>query len=251
MKNSYLLLGGAPKCGTSSLFNHLAEYDGINPSDPKETFYFLDDDHPLLRKNTNIHLHGVEGFSQFFSPGFGIRLEGTTHLLYQQQLFGEVEKLPGVKLVFVLREPARRLYSSFLYTKENLANFKQEVSFYQYASLLRSGKQKELENYVKKGASLYVLQRDLEYGEYNKYLYPWIKALGRENCYVLIFEELIADQAKEMAQLVNWLGLSNSPEPKQHFEKRNATVSIRNKRAHAYARKVSTYLPSGNWKKNR
>lgn len=39
----FVIIGGAPKTGTSSVFKYLSDHPDINPSKVKETGYFLDD----------------------------------------------------------------------------------------------------------------------------------------------------------------------------------------------------------------
>jgi hypothetical protein len=45
-----LVIAGAPKCGTSSLFYWLADHPQACGSTVKETFYLMDEEHPLRRK---------------------------------------------------------------------------------------------------------------------------------------------------------------------------------------------------------
>ena len=43
----FLIIGGASKAGTTSMFSYLAEHPQICASHAKETRFFLDSDYPL------------------------------------------------------------------------------------------------------------------------------------------------------------------------------------------------------------
>jgi hypothetical protein len=61
-----LIIGGAPKCGTSSLFQWLADHPEVCGSRVKEIFYLMDRDHPLLKAESNFHNHGLCGYESYF-----------------------------------------------------------------------------------------------------------------------------------------------------------------------------------------
>ncbi|MEO0628823.1 MAG: hypothetical protein AAFY91_17640, partial [Bacteroidota bacterium] len=151
----YLFIGGAPKCGTSSLFNQLASWPGMNPSQPKETFYFIDRENPLLNSRYNIHHSNVMGFRHFFPDEPGIKLEGTTHLLYQSNQNTNIQELGRVKIIFILRDPVQRLRSSFEYTENNLSRFKRKISFSDFAELLLDDRREEVKSLILGESSKY------------------------------------------------------------------------------------------------
>src|SRR5689334_10681741 len=80
-----LVIAGAPKCGTSSLYRWLADHPQAFGSAPKETFYLMDEGHPLLRKGSNFHTRGLAGYAEFFdgrNEEARVIFEATTHYLY-------------------------------------------------------------------------------------------------------------------------------------------------------------------------
>ena len=133
------IIGGAPKCGTSTLFTWLAAHPDVCGSTPKETFFLMDEGHPLLNR-VNVHASGLGAYGSFFKekPGAAHRLEGTTQYLYQTTPLSalvELEQPPHV--VFVVRRPGARVYSSFRYTANNLARLRRPLEFVDYVRLAK------------------------------------------------------------------------------------------------------------------
>ncbi len=61
-----VVIVGAPKCGTSSVFAWLADHTEVGSSHVKETFYLMDKGNPLLKPHSNFHEHGLEGYKAYF-----------------------------------------------------------------------------------------------------------------------------------------------------------------------------------------
>ena len=128
---------GAPKCGTSSLFRWITAHPQISrPENGKELFFFMDPGHPLI-KEPNVHTASADAYDSLF-PGISstCRLESTTHYLYQdtaRELLAQMEGQPLI--VVVLRDPVQCVWSSFQYTRNNLARMDPSLSFFQYVEL--------------------------------------------------------------------------------------------------------------------
>src|SRR5262249_17888741 len=121
-----LIIAGAPKCGTGSLFKWLSDHPQVCGSRVKETFYLMDRGHPLLKYDSNFYTHGLDGYKAYFTHCNNCRkiiVEATTHYIYQKtalEVLSCLETKP--QIIFVLRKPSSRVYSSYQYTKNNLAN---------------------------------------------------------------------------------------------------------------------------------
>jgi len=61
-----LFIVGAPKCGTSSLFDWLIQHPDVRGSSIKEPFFFTDTTHPLSRR-PNFANDGLDAFETFFN----------------------------------------------------------------------------------------------------------------------------------------------------------------------------------------
>ncbi|MGL6342534.1 MAG: sulfotransferase, partial [Waterburya sp.] len=66
MKLPNLIIAGAPKAGSSSLFHWIAAHPEVYGAPCKETFYFIDRDSSLFRPEANYNLHGLDLYESFF-----------------------------------------------------------------------------------------------------------------------------------------------------------------------------------------
>ncbi|HEY0377644.1 MAG TPA: sulfotransferase domain-containing protein [Pyrinomonadaceae bacterium] len=244
-----LVIAGAPKCGTSSLYKWLADHPEACGSAVKETFYLMDEGHPLLRKDSNFHRHGLAGYRAHFGgngsqPG-RIRFEATTHYLYQRTALEVLSVLPEPpQIVFVLRKPSERVYSSFQYSKNNLANVRRDLSFSRFVDEVRRDPDSRLlDEYA--GASAYVLKNDIRYSRYVEYLPAWVARFGGGRVHVLLFEELKRDARAFMQDLARRVRIDPAFYDAYDFPVKNETVSIRHTPLHRRVRKLNGLVPRG------
>ena len=244
-----LIIGGAPKCGTSSLFSWLADHPQVCGSSVKEPFFLMDKGNPMLRKECNVHSHGLDAYSSFFR-GCGderIVVEATTHYLYQKTALDLLPRLPSEpKVVFLLRKPSERIYSSFAYSKER-GNVRRDVSFTDFLRLA-GDKPGETAKGWATGASAYVLPRDIAYSRYADYLIEWREALGGDRVKILLLEDLRADPEAVLHGLCEWLGIDPAFYEDYAFAGRNRTISVRSPAVQRIARGVAAKLGPGSLK---
>lgn len=239
------VIGGAPKCGTSSVFGWLADHPEVCGSSVKEPFYLMDRGHSLLRKEANYHDHALEGYARFFSHGDRrpkIVFEATTHYLFQttaREVLAGLATCPRV--VFILRHPAERLYSSFRYTKNNIALLDHQVSFSKYLELIRDTNPHSLDPYLAHPSA--VLKTEIAQGCYVNFLEPWFERLGRDRVKVFLFESVRDDPKAFMRRLAEWLDIAPEFYENYSFAARNESLSIRNQALHRWARRLARLLP--------
>ena len=88
MLNVYpnLVVAGAPKCGTSSLFFWLAAHPEAASSREKETFFWAPEVNRFNAK-CNVQEHGSQAYSRLFAhtEGCKLRFEATAPYLYYRE----------------------------------------------------------------------------------------------------------------------------------------------------------------------
>lgn len=129
MRYPDFILIGAPKCGTTALFEFLGQHPEVRLSPAKEPHYFsyLGDGLPLWATKTE------EDYGKLFDP-YDSRVQGeaSTWYLYSPTAAATIrERVPEAKIIAMLRNPVERAFSSYLFRLQNgwetYANFKAAV----------------------------------------------------------------------------------------------------------------------------
>lgn len=144
MRLPNILIIGAPKCGTSALYAALARHPQIYMSQVKEPFFFAFEGQPPVFVGPDAEAFRRDAITSwadyqalFAAAGDQLALgEASTLYLtnYQPERTAENirRRLPDVRLVAVLRQPADRAYSHFTYRRqrghEPLRDFRQALA---------------------------------------------------------------------------------------------------------------------------
>ena len=248
-----LVVAGAPKCGTSSLYRWLADHPQACGSKVKETFYLMDGGHPLARRGSDFHARGLEGYSEYFSEcktQARVVFEATTHYIYQRTALEVLSQLPTrPRIVFLLRKPSERVYSSFRYSQNNLANVRRDLTFARFVELAKengNGNGAALEELA--GASAYVLRNDIKYSRYVEYTGRWVERFGRGRVDVLLFEDLKANPRAFMKEFAARAGVDASFYDSYDFPLKNETFGVRYPSLHRGVRKLNELVPAAGLK---
>jgi hypothetical protein len=146
------------------------------------------------------------------------------------------------QIVFVLRKPSERVYSSFQYSKNNLANVRRDLSFSSFVDVLRRDPDSPLiDEYA--GESAYVLRNDIRYSCYIEYLSAWIARFGSERVHVLLFEEMKRNPRAFMQDLARRVHIDPAFYDSYGFPVMNETVNIKHGPVHRRVRKLNELVP--------
>ncbi|WP_330203113.1 sulfotransferase domain-containing protein [Cyanobacterium sp. DS4] len=246
MKLPNLIIGGAPKCATSSIFNWLVDHPDVCGSNPKETFFLMDQDHPLCIPNNNYHDCGLKGYEKYFhNASKNYICDATTHYLYQQTAVKILSELPSIpNVIFVLRKPSQRVYSSYQFTRNNRARLNENLTFSEYVKLIQTKTLEEFRMYCNHMGSSYVLYNDINYSCYVNYLKKWIDVFPSQNLHILLFEDLIQDPRRFMKSLCHKIGIYSDFYDSYSFEHKNKTYRVKNLSLHRQVQNLSRFVPS-------
>lgn len=228
-----LIIAGLPKCGTTSLFSYLDAHPQICGSSIKEPDFFRPrGDHAPLR---------LEQYSALFSsnPSATWRMEASVHYFWGgREVAQDISRtLTNPRIIISLREPARRLWSAYTFTKSRGAipiteSFPQTFERWQA----------EETAYL---AGLREEPSPIGLSNYAAYLGPWLEAFGSD-LRVIFLEDMARSAASEVEKLFRWLELEPLPSNQMEYERRNPTVSPRSQivaRAAHFARQhTNTWL---------
>lgn len=239
-----VVIAGAPKCGTSSVFYWLRQHPDVLGSTKKETQFLMDRDSATFRPALNVHDHGLAAYTRHFDRKHGfarpkVVLEATPAYLYQQTALDVfARQLTDVRLIFILREPARRLLSVYHYFSQNRRDFDRHWSFADFIQKIQTGDPALAGNDSLREA---ILQ-----GQYAQYLDQWAARCGRERLTVLLFEDLKRDPQGFMQKLS--VALDLDPKffgPGFRFARENYSYRPRWQALHTLVVQVRHLLPAG------
>ncbi|MEO0771043.1 MAG: sulfotransferase domain-containing protein, partial [Cyanobacteria bacterium J06649_4] len=230
-----LLIVGGPKCGTTSLFDWLEAHPDVCGSSMKETYYFMDTDNPMLRlrpahMRTNYHDHGLQQYAQFFQHRTHekITVEATPHYMYQEttpRVFSQRAAQPLV--IFLLRQPSKRVRSHFNFSKNNLLRVDAKLSFEAFANALLNNNFSELKERIYDDQAYFWLKNQLKYSRYHEHLQRWAQQFSPENRMIFLFEDMVAEPKQVLQQICHRLDIDPSFYDDFDFTVSNGTVPIR------------------------
>jgi hypothetical protein len=196
-----LIVVGAPKAGTGSLFAYLSQHPDICPADEKEVGYF-NYYNPLRHTGA---VPPIEEYTLHFAHCGceRYRFEATPTYSYGgTPVIDAIRRLiPDVRIILTLRNPVDRLWSAYTFQRE-LGNLGELGSFDAYVRLCMETKRTAAD----------LVPRDhlhgLYIGFYAEYVPLWLDAFG-EAIRVLFVEDIARDAEAVMSGAFRWLDIDD------------------------------------------
>ena len=237
----YLIIGGAPKAGTTSLYKWLADHPNVCASSLKEARFFLDAGYPLPC-DKRFDGSNLEEYESFFmscrNEGHFLRVDATPDYLYSKNALRIAELLPQAKIVFILRDPVERMTSWYKYARQR-GLLSEDLSFDDYVIA-------QVDRPPSNDMPIHL--RALEQCRYEKYLPAFRQAFG-ERCMVIDFKDLKTDSRGVMAKISAFAGLDDFFFDAYTFRAENASQAVRSgwlMRRYNSIRSRLTYALHGN-----
>ncbi len=231
-----VFLAGASKSGTTFLFDLLSEHSKIQPSSPKEPFFHIDQHNPHNQSNGLLSKESYESFYEPLNSDL-LHLDGTSQTIYQTNIIEQLKKSRAKpKTIFVLREPANRILSSFQFTSNNLSAVRQ-LSFHQYVTLLLESDKKKIGEACRNDKAAFSLQNELLYSRYSFFLEKWRAAIGVDNMLIFLFEEMKSNPELCLERAFHFLDIQKE-RLVTAVDKVNSSVVIKNRSIHYFLHKA-------------
>ena len=205
----YLLIAGAPKCGTSSLFSYLKDHPDVCACRFKEPRFFADEVHmtsvqpPFVvaaarRKDFAVYQN------LFPCSERSVWCEASPVYIYSRAAAERIKAaLPRVKLVFILREPVDRLVSSFLML-HRIHRLPRHMTF---EAFVQMQSRDDTDN---------MAESRLVWGCYSRYLKIYYDLFDPQDILVVGFHQLRDSPLSVMQQISEFAGID--PEFYQGFD---------------------------------
>ena len=228
---------GVVKAGTTSLYHYLDQHPQIYMSPVKEPCYFADELRPEyfgedMRRGAKRAGQALREFldGSMTTRGFGLVTEWADYLkLFRnvngQKAIGEASvsylwspsavrniasKFPAAKIAMILRDPAARAFSQYLYYQGIEPDGK---SFREYVDAALRNQQKLL-------GRLYPF---LEFGLYYEQVKRYLESFPRENIRIYLYEDYRRDAPALLSDLFRFLSVDETFTPdmtKKYLEPR-------------------------------
>lgn len=214
---------GAPRCGTTSLARYLGGHPGVYLSKVKEPHFFSrrelaglpsDELGCLLRKDYVDH---------FFPdrPDGSMLLDGSVSYLYAPERLEPLLRMwPESKFIIAVRNPLQMLPSLH---QRNLCNGDENVRDFERAWALIGERRRG--RAIPRGCIDPRLLDYEEIGRLGRHVRRFAASIGRERCFISVFDDLIADPAGQYARILEFLGLP--PDGRTDFSAHRAGAGVR------------------------
>jgi hypothetical protein len=216
-----VVIGGAPKCGTSSLYFWLAAHPEVYGSPKKETFFFADKVN-RFNSGANVHQHDMASYEAFFKGGeeATVRFEATAHYLYEKTArhhFSSWSTPP--KMIFLFREPSKQMYSH--YKMERYRTKRIDMP---------------LEEYIQR-------PQITDHVDYAKHLKAWLAVMPEGHVRCWSFEDFMSRKVEVMQEIAQYIGVDPNFYDGFDFEHRNESVAIKSGALHQLGLKLQPLIP--------
>lgn len=197
----HAVIGGAPRSGTTFLCEVLDKHPGIFVAKP-----FIPERKVLMLPNSQGDAGYREIYREIFAeaPPTTVRVEKTSYYLENADARARfTHLLPQTKMIFILRDPIRRAYSNWLWSRKNGL----ETMSFADAVALEPHRPNPLP--LEKAYA-----RPFDYitrGNYGSFADLWIKAVGRSRIGFFMFDTVNQDPETFCKELQTFLGVEPLP----------------------------------------
>jgi hypothetical protein len=201
MRGPDVVIGGAPRSGTTFLCELLAKHPSVFAARP-----FIPEPKVCMTPHPEGDPGLLQRYADIFSkaPPRSIRIEKTSYYLENAEARERlIRVLPHAKFIFILREPVERAYSNWMRSRLNgleTLPFEEAVD-------------RELDR-VSPLAPDQAYARPFDYltrGRYGTLVEAWIRAVGHERMAIYIFEAALAAPEAFVEDLQRFIGVNPLP----------------------------------------
>lgn len=211
---------GAPKCGTTSLFEYLRQHPDLHLLPDKEIHFFGND----LKWRTRYH--PVSRYRELIEAAQMQTILGEASVFYMASRSAAAEihgVAPDAKIIVMLRDPVDMIHSLYVEGlrsgSENLVPFEKAFEAETERKLGRLRVTRD--NPGVEEANYYS-----EIALYSEQLERYLDLFGTDQVHIIFFEDLKRDPAEVYAKVCGFLGVNEAFVP--NFEIHNEHKAIRN-----------------------
>lgn len=226
----HFIIGGTEKAGTTSIFSYLSTHPEVCGSFVKETDFFRND----CTGESEIDLKNYSNFFSKCDSNARVKMEASPGYLAAgvDVVKNMYTLVPDAKILFILRSPIDRLYSSYSFHVSKL-NIDESISFEDYVRKCISYDANE-KTAEELGIGDWYLKA-FRAGDYYHHLKEYYSIFSESQIKIVLYEDLKNDVLGLMQSICEFIDVSPDYFDKYEFNKVNVTFSSKNKFVHKFA----------------
>lgn len=220
MRKPNFFIVGAPKCGTTAMYQYLESHPEIYLSPVKEPYFFGSD-----LKYINLKRPTKDEYLALFEDATDEKIIGEASITYlvSTEAAQEIKSFnPEARVLIMLRNPVDMIYSMH-----------SQALFVQVEDVEDLEKALSLEDFRKKGQRIpekttilsFILYREL--ASYSEQVERYFQVFGRDRVQVIIYDDFKQDTAGAYRKTLQFLGVNDEFRP-ERFDKVNVNKRRRN-----------------------
>lgn len=184
-------------------------------------------------------------YIDFFPERAGCRyaLDATPFYYSQDAALLYAQERPDVRIAFLVRDPAQRIFSSFQYFQNVFQEYPNGTFDEFVDALLDPGGGGRYRDRIKKPFFRKLFDDELETGNYERHISKWIDAIGRDRVYIGKLEELNATPIEFMRDICGFLGIDASMYEAYEFQPFMRSYRVRMPKLQAWSRRLGKEDP--------
>jgi hypothetical protein len=220
------LIVGAPRAGTTFMFDYLGEHPGVYVPERKEPHFFATDLDSGSYLDSLTFVRDRDEYLRLFAAARPDQQTGeaSTWYLFSHDAARNIDAAnPDTRIIAMLRDPVQMLYSvhgrRYYAGSEDIGDFGEALAA---EADRRAGRR-----IPERARNVKALQyRDV--GRYAEQLQRYFDTLGRDQVHVVVFDDFVADPAAAYLEVLTFLGLDTDFKP--DFKVVNAAAARRSPR---------------------
>lgn len=220
-----LFIVGAPRSGTTSLYEYLRQHPGIYLPDSKEPHFLAPDLDSGSYEDSLYFVRDLEAYLALFAPALRDQLtgEGSTSYLFSTVAARNIHRLnPRARIIVMLREPVDMLVS---FHQRRLFSGAEDIERFEDA--LAAGSERRLGHRLPRHPRNIPALFYRDVGSYAPQVERYLEVFPREQILFIIFDDFRADPLAAYRQAARFLGVDPDFEP--HVRVENASRGVRSR----------------------
>lgn len=217
---------GAPRCGTTFMYEYLRQHPQIFMPDNKEPNFMCTDLDSGSYLDSVSFMRDEATYLRLFAdaPAGSLTGEASTWYLYSEVAATRIrQKRPDARIIIMLRDPVEMLYSLH---GRRVYGGSEDLTRFEDALGAEKDRRNGLRIPVRVRNAKALQYRDV--GSYSRQVERYLETFPADRVRVIIFEEFRSDPAEAYADTLRFLGVSSDFHPQ--FEVVNASASRRSQR---------------------